>query len=97
MDSPRKAQEKISVVHKPCASHGYRFYGEALTLAERHHQDTVQYSDRATVLYHIRFLPVDTGSHSRRNLMPRRLDVKFPLARSVLSGCLRTSSPLACC
>jgi hypothetical protein len=75
MVPPCKALEKIRVVHKPCASYGYQFYGKTPTLAERHHQDAVQYSDRATVLYHVRFLPVDTGSHSRRNLMPRRLDV----------------------
>lgn len=50
---------KIRVIHKPC---GYHFSGETLTLVERHYcirtqYSTVQYSDRATVLDHVRFLP----------------------------------------
>jgi hypothetical protein len=61
--SPRKAQENIGVAHKPCARYGYQFYGENLTLPERHYSTvsgrSTVHSDRATVLYHVRFLPVD--------------------------------------
>ena len=46
-NSPVKRRKIVRVVHKPCASFGYQFHGETLTLAERHYQDAVQYSDRA--------------------------------------------------
>ena len=73
--------------------------------SRRFYQDAVQHSDRATVQYHFRLLPVsvDTGSHRSRRLVGSESDItlkkiafcfKFEINCTIRR--LLTFSPVAC-